>query len=241
MCCRAFNFTKPEGSKIIFAGYNINICQMHVRWRFAQFFELWWWRFYLSRKEKSTYLRWKRNYWTAFLDRFGVVLPSAGRILDAGCGPAGIFMVLPAERVDALDPLLDRYAAELPHFNPSDYPLVRFFQCPLEAFEPGIQYETIFCLNAINHVADLQQSLDRLTELAQPGGHMFLSVDAHRFYLLMRLFQLLPGDILHPQQFTVSQYAEMLHRRGWAILRTDCVKRAGIFDYTLFTAIRRAE
>ncbi len=233
---RAFDFTKPEGSEIIFAPTNINILSMNLRWRCAQFFELRWWKNYLNSRDKSEYLRWKKTYWLDFLKNSGLrLLPGAG-VLDAGCGPAGIFTVLYDYKVDAVDPLLDQYAGMLPHFQPADYPYVRFFSQTLESFSPAKRYDVVFCLNAINHVANLDSSLDRLVALVQPGGYLLLSVDAHNYHWIRYLFQRLPADILHPHQFTCTEYAKMLRTRGLGIERTILIKKSGIFNYYLFVA-----
>ena len=207
-----------------------------LRWQIAQFFELYWWRFYLANKPKKEYLAWKKAYWKAFLQKVGLELPANARVLDAGCGPAGIFTILDQQQVDALDPLLDQYAKKFPHFSPEDFPNVQFFNQPLEQFFPEKKYDVVFALNAINHVAELDTCMDRLVALTQPGGYLFLSVDAHRYRWLRRLFQLLPADILHPHQFTLEEYQDMLSRRGAKILRTVPLRSERIFNYYLLVA-----
>lgn len=209
---------------------------MNLRWRCAQFFELYWWKNYLGAREKTAYLNWKKAYWSDLLLKTGIVLPHGAAVLDAGCGPAGIFTVLSEFQVDAVDPLIKQYEATLPHFHPADYPNVRFFNQPLESFNQPVKYDAVFCLNAINHVADLNCSLDRLVSLVRPGGYFLLSVDAHNYLWLKRLFRFVPADILHPHQFSVSEYATMLCERGLHIERTLLVKKSRIFSYYLFVA-----
>lgn len=233
---RAFDFTKPEGSEIIFAPTNINILSMTLRWRCAQFFELRWWKNYLNSRDKSEYLHWKKSYWLDFLKNSGLRLSPGAGVLDAGCGPAGIFTILNDYKVDAVDPLLDQYAGLLPHFQPDDYPYVRFFSQTLESFFPAKRYDVVFCLNAINHVANLDNSLDRLVALVQPGGYLIISIDTHNYPWIRYLFQRLPADILHPHQFTCAEYAKMLTTRGLLIERTILIKKSGIFNYYLFVA-----
>lgn len=211
----------------------------NVRWRIAQFFELRWWKRYLANKDKQAYLDWKRAYWQRFLGLSGIEIAPNARVLDAGCGPAGIFTILQAREVHALDPLLDHYEAELPHFHRADYPQVRFFNQPLENFTPaGEGYDVVFCLNAINHVADLEAAFDRLVALTRPGGTLAVSVDAHNYWLLKRIFRLVPGDILHPHQFDLMEYESMLTRRGLRVERTVLVKKELIFNYFLLVATR---
>jgi hypothetical protein len=36
---------------------------MLLRWKIAQWFELQWWKRYLSGKSKEEYIAWKTNYW----------------------------------------------------------------------------------------------------------------------------------------------------------------------------------
>lgn len=211
------------------------------RWRIAQFFEIRWWRRYLSNKEKTAYLDWKRAYWQRFLALAGIEPPPAeAQVLDAGCGPAGIFIVLTTQKVVALDPLLPRYERDLPHFSPADYPNVRFVAQPLENYFPesGAPFDLVFCLNAINHVADLQTAFDRLAALTKPGGTLALSVDAHNFGWLKHIFRLAPGDILHPHQLDLAEYQAALTARGFRVERTVLVKKELIFSYFLLVAQR---
>lgn len=211
---------------------------MQLRWQIAQFFEMYWWRRYLSGKDKSAYLDWKKAYWQALLDRLDLRIPAGAAVLDAGCGPAGIFTVLSDNRVDALDPLLDRYEQQLPHFHRSDYPSVRFFCEPLEQFVPEKPYPFVFCLNAINHVADLPLCFDRLFACTQSGGTLLVSIDTHNHGWLKRIFRLIPGDILHPHQYDLEEYQDMLRSRGFWIEQTVLLKKEWIFSYYLISATR---
>ncbi len=211
---------------------------MNLRWQLAQFFEIRWWKNYLAGRDKTGYLCWKKNYWHVFLEKSHISLPETAQILDAGCGPAGIFMILENYKTDAVDPLLEKYETDLPHFQKTDYPAVRFFSEKLEKFKSGTQYDCIFCLNAINHVANLESGFDKLVGLAKPSGTLAVSVDAHRYDFLKKIFQWIPGDVLHPHQFNLEEYQEMLTRRGCKIERTILVKREAIFDYFLIVAAK---
>ncbi len=211
---------------------------MRLRWRFAQFFEFYWWENYLKAQDTAVYLGWKKGYWEHFIEKSGLLLPPGAAVLDAGCGPAGIFIALHARcTVDATDPLLARYAERLPVFKPAYYPRVRFFDAPIEHFTPNKQYDVVFCLNAINHVADLPRCFDRLTALTKPGGRLVLSVDVHNSPFLKQLFQFFPGDILHPHQFGLQDYVSMLTKRNFQVERVDLIKKSGIFSYYLLVAL----
>jgi 2-polyprenyl-6-hydroxyphenyl methylase/3-demethylubiquinone-9 3-methyltransferase len=107
-----------------------------LRWKIAQGFEIRWWRGYLKKKNPAEYAAWKRAYWEDYLAKLGnfVAIREGDRILDAGCGPAGIFMVLESQHPDALDFLIDGYETHLPHFKRAMSPDVRFINARSRGF-----------------------------------------------------------------------------------------------------------
>jgi 2-polyprenyl-6-hydroxyphenyl methylase/3-demethylubiquinone-9 3-methyltransferase len=152
------------------------------------------------------------------------------RILDAGCGPAGINIVLENNMVDAFDPLIEQYK-DLPHFNPKLYPYVQFQQSTLEDFSAKVQYDLIFCLNAINHVSDIQKSYTVLSQSIKVGGTMVISIDAHNHPFFKQLFRLIPGDALHPHQFDLEEYKQFVENEGLEIIANYNIEKGFFFDY----------
>jgi 2-polyprenyl-3-methyl-5-hydroxy-6-metoxy-1,4-benzoquinol methylase len=214
---------------------------MTFRWKIAQAAEIRWWQSYLKNKPTTDYAVWKTKYWQNLLAEIGLTtsITEGSKILDAGCGPAGIFMIFNNHKVDALDPLLDDYEAKLPHFKRENYPNVQFFSQPLESFSDKKSiYDTVFCLNAINHVADLQQAFDVLVDATKSGGTLVVSIDAHNYSFLKTIFQALPGDVLHPHQFDLAEYSAMLTSRGCRIERTLLKKSEFIFNYYVLVATK---
>jgi 2-polyprenyl-6-hydroxyphenyl methylase/3-demethylubiquinone-9 3-methyltransferase len=229
---------------------------MTFRWKIAQAAEIRWWQRYLKNKPTTDYAVWKTDYWKKLLAEMGLndlnieernpdTLGTEGgknsttqSILDAGCGPAGIFMIFKNQKVDALDPLLDGYEATLPHFKKSNYPKVQFYSQPLESFDKKNAYDAVFCLNAINHVADLSRCFDVLVAATKKGGKLIVSIDAHNFPILKHIFQALPGDILHPHQYDLAEYTAMLTERGCTIEKTILKKHEFIFDYYVLVATK---
>ncbi|MCB0637827.1 MAG: methyltransferase domain-containing protein [Lewinella sp.] len=207
------------------------------RWRLAQWLEIRWWRRYLGRHALDQYLDDKRDYWQRLLATLDFPETSEGRWLDAGCGPAGLFLLPPSPATDAVDPLLDQYRAAFPHLREADFPAVTFHSAPLEDWRPTYRYEHISCCNAINHVDDWSAALDRLTTLATPGGRLLLGVDVHRWSWCKVLFRWLPGDMLHPHQHDARDYQQALLARGWQIERMHTWKKGLIFSYWLVTAV----
>jgi 2-polyprenyl-6-hydroxyphenyl methylase/3-demethylubiquinone-9 3-methyltransferase len=203
-----------------------------LRWSIAQNLEVRWWQRYLSDKNPEEYLVWKTNYWNGLLAELGANIPDlkGKTVLDAGCGPAGIFLSLPNSEVTAIDPLLDAYAA-LPHFKPERLSHVKFVKTPLELFQPAEKYDVVFCLNAINHVSDIGKAYDALVAAVKPGGTLVVSIDAHNHGLLKHIFRALPGDALHPHQYDLAEYGEFLTERGCKILTSLRKDKGFIFDY----------
>lgn len=204
---------------------------MKLRWKVAQAAEIRWWQGYLNKKDKTEYLAWKKSYWKKFLQDCSLSLPKEATCLDAGCGPAGVFTVLNEQQVDAVDPLLDSYHKKLSHFEPTDYPSVNFITAPLEVFSPPSPYDYVFCLNAINHVSDLDQCWDQLFAATKSGGILIVSIDAHNHSFFKHLFRAIPGDILHPHQYDLAEYEQMLTDRGGEIIKTIHKDKAFFFDY----------
>ncbi|MCO6479538.1 MAG: methyltransferase domain-containing protein [Phaeodactylibacter sp.] len=214
---------------------------MSIRWRAAQAAEIRWWRAYLRGKDPEEYLRRKAEYWRRVLQAAGYAPSPGALVLDAGCGPAGIFLILAEQQVHAVDPLLEAYRSGLPHFEPSRYPHVRFFNEPLENFQPPALYDAVFCLNAINHVAGLGRSFDVLAGALKPGGKLLLSVDAHNHLFLKKVFQFLPGDVLHPHQYGLEEYRSMVEARELRVERVVRLKSGFVFDYHLMVIGKEGE
>ena len=203
---------------------------MNRRWQLAQAMEIRWWRKYLKKKNPDEYRQEKINYWRRVLGELAIKVPVGASVLDAGCGPAGIFLDLAHCQVKAIDPLLDQYSS-LPHFKPTDYPWVQFEQQKLEDLGEIGHYNFIFCLNVINHVDDLILSLQNLYDACLPGATLVLSVDAHNFQLFRHVFSWIPGDVLHPHQYFLHEYLDKMKAVGFQILETKLLKEQFFFNY----------
>jgi 2-polyprenyl-6-hydroxyphenyl methylase/3-demethylubiquinone-9 3-methyltransferase len=221
----------------------------NLRWQIAQWFELRWWQRYLSGKDKAQYYAWKRKYWNDLLAQIADVLPykDAGSIADVGCGPAGIFIAGPQTpkggfnsqwRVTAVDPLLDIYEKTLSFFDKEDFPYTTFLNQKLEDFQPLEPFNIVFCMNAINHVADIDLAYDRLIDATKKEGFVVVSIDAHNHSFFKKLFRLIPGDILHPHQYDLQEYCDFMTKRGCTILKKQMVKREFFFSHYLVVGRR---
>ncbi len=212
-----------------------------LKWRVAQKLERIWWRRYLKNQTPQEYKAWKSNYWQKF---FGIVaetvaLKNEDIIIDLGCGPAGIYSIFNNNNVVAVDPLLDTYEQDLVHFNKIDYPYVQFVNSSIEAFNTNQKFELVCCLNAINHVSNIELAFEKLGKLTKPNGYCLLSIDAHNHQFLKHLFRAIPGDALHPHQYDLKEYEQMMIETGFEIIKTHLYKPQPIFNYYLLLAKKR--
>lgn len=209
---------------------------MGLKWKIAQQAEIRWWKNYLKGKDPLTYLTWKRNYWANFLKQINFHPASEAVCLDAGSGPAGIFIILDQSDVDAVDPLLDAYEKELNIFSKEKYSNVSFQTKGLEQIDANQKYDVIFCLNAINHVENIELAYDKLKKALKPKGTLVLSIDSHNYQFFKHLFRLFPGDILHPHQYDLKEYQSELTTRGFQIINSELIKKEFFFNYFAIVA-----
>ncbi len=211
---------------------------MNARWKIAQHFELKWWKRYLAGKGKQEYLANKRKYWEHLYTMISKEVPikPADTILDLGCGPAGVCLLFIRNRLTAVDPLLDEYEKNLSVFSKADYPNTTFITSSIEDYQNNELYDIVFCMNAINHVADIDYAYAKLAACAKKGGKIVVSIDAHNYSFFRFLFRLVPGDILHPHQYDLKEYETFLQKNQCKILQTELVKKEFFFSHYMMVA-----
>ena len=224
----------------MFAG-NFSVIEVsNRRWRIAQAAEIRWWKRYLAKQSVDEYSDWKKGYWTSLLKKLQLSLKPNARVLDAGCGPAGIFTALEQCEVEAVDPLLKKYDS-LDHFDRDQYPYVSWHAQPLETFKGKASFDYVFCLNVINHVRDLDVATEVLAKAAKPDGTLIISVDAHRHKWLKPIFRTIPGDVLHPHQLDLKDYEELFERHGMSVVDKVLYRKEFLFDYWVFPLQLKSE
>jgi 2-polyprenyl-6-hydroxyphenyl methylase/3-demethylubiquinone-9 3-methyltransferase len=214
----------------------------NIRWRIAQFAERNWWKIYLKKKPVTDYLAWKKKYWQNLLAQCApeIKISKDKVMLDAGCGPAGMFIGLPENcTCTAFDPLIDAYEKDLNHFSKSNYPHIHFLNCGIENFTTNKKYDIIFCMNAINHVQDIDAAYAILANALAPNGQLVISIDAHNHSFFKKIFAALPGDILHPHQYNLQEYENFITNSGLQMQKTLHLKHEFFFDHYLQIAIKK--
>ncbi|MGB0430903.1 MAG: methyltransferase domain-containing protein [Bacteroidia bacterium] len=212
-----------------------------IKWKLAQKLERLWWKKYLKNQSPEDYKSWKTKYWNKFYDlvKDDIELKTTDTIADLGCGPAGIFTIFNSNKVTAVDPLLDKYEQDLSVFNKTQFTNTQFVTSTIEQFNPQNQFNLVCCLNAINHVSDISASFKKLNTIVAPDGFCLLSIDAHNHKFLKHLFRAIPGDALHPHQYDLAEYEQMLTNVGFKIIKSHLYKSHPIFNYYILLAQKK--
>lgn len=208
----------------------------NIRWKIAQWFEKKWWNNYLKNKNAKEYLNWKKKYWKSFLEDISVSFKADENILDIGCGPAGTFILSNVETSSnwsAIDPLLNNYI-NLSVFDKKNHQNVSFINKSFENFETRTKFDTIFCINAINHFKNIEENLNKLHFLLSENSNLIISIDTHNYKPLKWFFYLFPLDILHPHQYTETEYEKMFLENDFKIIKKKLSKKEIVFSYYVY-------
>lgn len=98
------------------------------------------------------------------------------KVLDIGCGPRGSleWATMTAKRV-GVDPLADRYR-ELG----TDKHAMEYVAVPSEAIPfPDAQFDVVCTFNSLDHVADVDLTIQEIKRLTRPGGLCLLMVEVN--------------------------------------------------------------
>lgn len=188
------------------------------KWKIAQQEELSCWLLNSEKINHPKYLEWKRQYWQKMLARLDLSTPPWPELnaLEVGCGPSGIFLLLPDNAMTTnftiLDPLLKNYRQAFPSY---------FNRCPevsvpLESWsEVGTdEYDLIFAINCIDHTLDIQTFLEKLHKLVKLNGRVILAVNTHKRSWTEKVWQRFQRFLEphHPYHFTAASYQNLFSR-----------------------------
>lgn len=150
-------------------------------------------------------------------------------------------MVLEQYRVIALDPLLHPYVQD-DMLRTERYPWVNFVTAELERLDderiigvPRQEIAGVFCMNVLNHVRDLTESLRALHSIVS-DGHLVLTIDVHRARLFRWLMRAAPVDTLHPHHYSRGEYVRMLEEVGFRVILAQPVWKRGFLGHWLMVA-----
>jgi SAM-dependent methyltransferase len=159
------------------------------------------------------------KYWSEELPRFGSSrdLFTGRRVLDIGCGPAGLihFLDNAAERI-RIDPLLLQYESRMA-LEGRQLSLAGLGEAlPLAAES----IDVAICFNAIDHMQDPAAALAEIRRVLRPGGTLLLMI--HSFPKWARPFFWI--DRLHPHHWTAAAFVTQVGE-AFTVERSETVRR----------------
>ncbi len=154
------------------------------------------------------------------------------RILDVGGKATTIFLALPGSHRYAVDPVYGHLFEQHPFLGDLEqYRGVTFVALPVEELveEP---FDLIFCINALDHVSEVDVVASRLKQLLAPGGVFVLIVDCYADKAVRDLVRWFDVDVPHPHHFVVEDIPRIF--RGLRLRGQDNLIFKLFFSGTLF-------
>jgi len=167
---------------------------------------------YLTRREVNVrYLKWQLEQFEPYLGK---------RVLEIGCGIGGIIDQLgPRDLICGLDVDPEVLAYASARF--ADRSDCRFQLLDLTAGSDveieelrRLRFDTVVCINALEHIADDRAALQQIHALLEPGGIVALLVPAHP--ALFGNYDRLDG---HVRRYSARHLRPVVEAAGFEVLR----------------------
>lgn len=162
------------------------------------------------------------NQWT--LDKFKAYL--RGRILEVGCGIGNFTKTLTSYgRVSAIDidkSYIDQTNKLLRGKGEAGFGDIE----KGKYFFKGQMFDTIICLNVLEHIRDDNMALNNLARLLKGGGRLVLLVPSHQF-----LFGEIDKSIGHFRRYSRPQLVRKLTGTGFEIIKIRSLNFLGALGW----------
>lgn len=182
-------------------------------------------------------MRAMQPYYRWVADAFGSAL--GRRVLDAGCG-VGNFFGAAAERIElgvGIDLSPVNIADARRRFADCDH--LRFMQADLDEQADTLRserFDTVVCLDVLEHIEDDAQLLKRLGQIVEPGGHVLIKVPACPW-----LFGSIDIASDHYRRYNRAMLRTIAERAGLQITRLRYMNLAGVGPYFLKSRVLKKQ
>lgn len=176
-------------------------------------------------------------YYRWVADAFGNAL--GNRVLDAGCGVGNFFSAL-TERIELgvgidLSPvnIADARQRFAQHRN------IRFLQADLDEQADVLRnerFDTVVCLDVLEHIEDDLSLLTRLTQIVEPGGHVLVKVPACPW-----LFGSVDIASDHYRRYNRPMLRRLAEQSGLEVTRLRYMNLAGVAPYFLKSRVLKKQ
>jgi len=182
-------------------------------------------------------MRAMRPYYEWVADSFGSALGS--RVLDAGCGVGNFFGGV-ADRVELgvgvdLSPV--NIAEAQRRF--ADQTHLRFLQADLDEQADTLRaerFDTVVCLDVLEHIQDDLPLLKRLAQIVEPGGHVLIKVPACPW-----LFGSIDVASDHYRRYNRPMLSKLARGAGLEIKRLRYMNLSGVGPYFLKSRVLKSK
>jgi SAM-dependent methyltransferase len=162
------------------------------------------------------------------------------RVLEVGCGIGNMTpFFLGGEHVTCIDVLPESVATVRATF--ADRPQVEVLLADIaDPATPGRlagrAFDTVVCLNVLEHIADDRQALRHMFDLLEGGGKLLLFVPAGAY-----LFGHLDRALGHYRRYTLGPLRDLLRETGFTVELASYMNVAAIPGWFLASRILRRE
>jgi SAM-dependent methyltransferase len=119
-----------------------------------------------------------------------------------------------------------------------DYPDIAFYKFDVSDEAIKIlkkeQFDTVVCVNVLEHVADDMKTLNNLHEILKPGGRLLLYVPALQF-----LYGSVDKNLLHYRRYNKKNLETLLIRAGFSIEKLFYSNFIALFGWFFNSKIQR--
>ncbi|MEW6366012.1 MAG: class I SAM-dependent methyltransferase [Acidobacteriota bacterium] len=148
-----------------------------------------------------------------------------GTILEIGGGIGNYTEMFPdSSRVVTIEPHLECVEVLSRKFAGSER--VEVVQAGIEEYQPCGTFETVVCLNVLEHIEDDRAALRKLAETLGPGGHLVLMLPACR-----TLYGPIDRALHHHRRYARGEAGPLVRESGLRPVRIQYMNLVGFFGW----------
>ncbi len=173
------------------------------------------------------------EYWSNVLDMMPFKIKPDNRILDIGCGPAGILQAIKHGIKRGIDPLMEEYQS---NFSlPSD---CQWISSKIEDYQDDEKFDIIFVWNSLDHVDDLHKAVQSIKRLLSKDGYLVISVWCHTTRIFEYYFKAFNRyiDKFHPHQLSKKDILDLFAE--YSLIKHSFIPKDGGWDESQVVPIR---
>lgn len=176
-------------------------------------------------------------YYRWVADMFGDAL--GRRVLDAGCGVGNFFSAIAGDVELGVGIDLSPVNIADARARFAGQPQVRFMQADLDEQADALRserFDTVICLDVLEHIGDDASLLARLADIVEPGGHVLVKVPACPW-----LFGSIDEASDHYRRYNRPMLRRIAEQAGLEVKRLRYMNLSGVGPYFLKSRVLRKQ